>query len=210
MKWRGPIVVLVLLAVGAAAGYGASLASAGQPGADGVPRPVTAQAPEYPLNPPPSIRPDPGIAPLATDLPLRKGHVGSGAFKVTFPVPRGWDETPNSPNETKFHKLDNPSYTYVLRVENVISQRESIERALTRRIADLEEQEEQVEVVSETEDYLHFTYLADGYLRHGLVQWVDMSGGGFAEVEVAATGREVDVPGMQDLVARVVAGLERG
>ena len=37
-----------------------------------------------------------------------------------------------------------------------------------------------------------------------------MSGGGFAEVEVAATGREVDVPGMQDLVARVVAGLERG
>lgn len=203
------MVVLLMLALGAAAGYGASLGAAGQPSASGVPEPVVAQSPAYPLDPEPTVRRDPTIAPLATDLPMRRGSVGSDPFEVTFPVPKGWQATPNSPNETKWNDADNPSYTYVLRVENVMSQRESVARILERRIGDLREQEQGVEVVEQTDDYLHFTYLADGYLRHGLLRWIDMSGAGFAEVEIATTGRAVDVEGMEDLIARVAAGLER-
>lgn len=210
MSWRGAVVLVLLLALGVVGGYAASLALAAQPAASGVAEPVVAESPSVPIDPAPSIRPDPDIAPLATDLPTRRASIGTQLFRIHFPVPKGWRETPNSSIEKKWNVADNPPYTYVLRVEQVDGLHDSIARTIEERIEDLRDQEEGTEILAQDDDSLAYSYLADGHLRFGLLRWVNLTGSPFAEVEVAVTGREVDVPGMEALLDTVSDGMSEG
>ena len=210
MSWRGAVVLVLLLALGVVGGYAASLALASQPAASGVAEPVVAESPSVPIDPAPSIAPDPDIAPLATDLPTRKASIGTQLFRIHFPVPKGWRETPNSSIEKKWNVADNPPYTYVLRVEQVDGLHDSIARTIEERIEDLRDQEEGTEILAQEHDSLAYSYLADGHLRFGLLRWVNLTGSPFAEVEVAVTGREVDVPGMEALLDTVSDGMSEG
>lgn len=60
-----------------------------------------------------------------------------------------------------------------------------------------------------TGDTITFTYVDRLHQREGLVRWLDL-GSGFADVEIAVTGRSVDVPGMGWLLDRVTDGVEKG
>ena len=210
MTWRGAAALALLLVLGAGTGYGAALATSRAAVADGVPTPVAASSPSVPVDSTPSYVPDSADAPLPVDLPMAEGAVGTAPFRHVLPVPRGWVATPNSANETKWtDPATPPSWTYVLRVEQVGSENEAVERMLAERIEDLTLAEDDFEVVARTGDSLTFSYVTDGHLRFGILRWLDVTGSGFAEVEVAVTGREVDLPGMAALVAQVTAGIRR-
>ena len=210
MTTRGLAVLGLLLAIGAAVGFGVSLAIAEHPESSGAAAPVVAQSPSLPVDPVPELLPDPSTAPLEPGLELVQQRVGSGDFRMTLPVPKGWDFFVNSLNEWQWRPPDQPPFGYLLRVEQVLSNRRSIDWTLDRRIDELEEDEDNVEILEQTHDSLHFTFVTSNHLRHGYLTWLDLTGSDNAQVEIAVTGREVDDAGMADLIARVAAGMELG
>lgn len=200
----------MLLALGAGGGFGVSLTVGEHPAGGGAPAPVPAQSPSLPVDPVPELLPDPATAALEPGLDLVRQEVGSGDFRMTLPVPQGWDFSVNSLNEWQWRPQDQPSFGYVLRVEQVLSNRRSIEWTLERRIDELDEDEDNLEVLDQTDDSLHFSYVTSNHLRHGHLTWLDLTGSDNAQVEIAVTGREIDDAGMADLMARVAAGIRLG
>ncbi|GIM67819.1 hypothetical protein Pve01_89720 [Planomonospora venezuelensis] len=199
----------LLLAIGVAAGFGASWALGESSSGSSPAAPVPA-SPSLPVDPVPDILPDPTTPPLATKLPLVRQTVGAGDFRMSVPVPRGWSFSENSLNEWQWRPPDQPDFGYVLRVEQVLSNRRSIEWTLDRRIGELREDEGNVEVLEETRDSLHFSFVTANHLRHGHLRWLDLTGSDNAQVEIAVTGRKVDDPGMVELIARVGSGVRLG
>ena len=210
MTRRGPIVILGLLAVGVAFGFALSMTVAEHPPGTGAASPVAAQSPSLPVDPVPELFPDSKAPRLAPGLDLVRQRVGTGDFRMTLPVPRGWRFSVNSLNEWQWRPPDQPDFGYVLRVEQVLSNRRSIDWTLDRRIDELNEDEENVEVLDQTDDTLHFTFVTSNHLRHGYLRWLDLTGSDNAQVEIAVTGRKVDDPGMADLVDRIAAGMRLG
>jgi hypothetical protein len=210
VRTRGPFVLGLLLVLGTAAGFGISLAVAEHPPGSGAATPVAAQSPSLPVDPVPELLPDPPTVPLAPSLDLVRTSVGTGDFKMSLPVPEGWNFYVNSLNEWQWRPPDQPDFGYVLRVEQVLSNRRSIEWTLDNRIAELDEDEENVEILSQDDGLLHFTFVTSNHLRHGYLTWLDLTGSDNAQVEIAVTGRKVDDEGMADLIARVAAGMRLG
>jgi hypothetical protein len=209
MGWRGPVALVLLIAIGAVGGYAGAWAWQDRPDVSGVAEPVAAASPSVPVDPAPLILPDPEAPTLEPGIPTHEEVVGSGAFAVTAPVPDGWNRTDLGPAEARWGVPDIPLNTYVLRVEQVTSQRESIDDILTDRIEQLDQTSEDLVVVDQTSDSLEFTYLSDGYLRFGFLRWLDLAGSGHADLEIAVTGREQDVKGARALVETVAEGARR-
>lgn len=210
MTWRGTAGLALLLVVGAAAGFGASWAVGEHPAGAGTAVPVPAVSPSLPVDPVPELLPDPDTPALPVGLRLVRQSVGSGGFGMTLPTPKGWSFSENSLNEWQWRPPDQPDFGYVLRVEQVLSNRRSIGWTLDRRIDELEEDETNVRILGRTADSLHFSYVTANHLRHGYLRWKDLTGSDNAQVEIAVTGRKVDDAGMADLIARVGAGIELG
>jgi len=202
-------VLALLLAIGVAAGFATSWALGENPSGSGPAAPVPA-SPSLPVDPVPDLLPDPLTPPLAGGIPLVRQSVGAGDFRMTLPVPEGWSYFENSLNEWQWRPPDQPNFGYVLRVEQVLSNRRSIAWTLDRRLAELREDESNVEVLAQTRDSLHFTFVTANHLRHGYLRWLDLTGSDNAQVEIAVTGRERDDPGMADLIARVGSGVRLG
>ena len=209
MNRRGTAVLALLLAIGVATGFGASWFVGENPAGDGVAAPVPA-SPSLPVDPVPELLPDPPTPPLAEGVPLERQSVGAGDFRMTLPVPKGWSFSENSLNEWQWRPPDQPDFGYVLRVEQVLSNRRSIEWTRDRRIDELREDESNVELLGQTGDSLHFSFVASNHLRHGFLRWLDLTGSDNAQVEIAVTGREDDDKGMADLIARVGSGIRLG
>ena len=199
----------LLLAIGVAAGFATSWTLGENPSGNGSAAPVPA-SPSLPVDPVPELLPDPATPPLAAGLPLVRQSVGAGDFRMTLPVPKGWSYLESSLNEWQWRPPGQPDFGYGLRVEQVLSDRRSIEWTLDRRLAELREDESNVEVIAQTRDSLHFTFVAANHLRHGYLRWLDLTGSDNAQVEIAVTGRKVDDPGMADLIARVGSGVRLG
>lgn len=210
MTRRRAALLALLLAIGAGAGFGASWALGEHPEGARAASPVAAASPSLPVDPVPELLPDPTTAPLAPSLDLVRQSVGAGDFRMTLPVPRGWDFSENSLNEWQWRPPGQPDFGYLLRVEQVLSNRRSIDWTLDRRIDELREDESNLEVLDQTADSLHFSYVTSNHLRHGYLRWVDLTGSDNAQVEIAVTGRAKDDDGMADLIARVGAGVELG
>jgi hypothetical protein len=210
MSWRGLVAVVALLAAGIVGGYAAAAYLQSSPVTTGAPRPVTATNPSVPVDPPAPLREDPPQEAMESDLPLREVSVGTDNYKFVFPAPRGWSRTDTSSNEVKYKKAQNPNNTYILRVEQVVTQHEQIPDILASRIDDLRRDEQQVEIQVRTYDSLEVSYVHDGYRRFGLITWLDITRSGQAEAEIALTGREVDLPGMRDLMPKVIRGINAG
>ena len=204
------MVLGLLLALGVGGGFGASLAVGEHPQGGGSPAPVAAHSPSLPIDPVPELLPDPTTPALAPDLDLVDQQVGSGDFRMTLPVPKGWDFSVNSLNEWQWRPPDQPDFGHVLRVEQVLSNRRSIDWTLDRRIDELDEDEDNLEILDQTDDSLHFSYVTSNHLRHGYLTWLDLTGSDNAQVEIAVTGRSVDDAGMADLIARIAAGIRLG
>jgi hypothetical protein len=209
MGWRGPAALLLMVALGVVGGYAGARALTDDPGSAGAAGPVAAVSPSVPVDPPPLVLRDPQAPTLEPGLPTHEEVVGSGAFAVTVPVPDDWNRTDLGPAEAKWGVPGIPLNTYVLRVEQVTSQRDSVAEILTGRITDLDATTEDLVVVDQTSDSLEFTYLSDGYLRYGFLRWLDLTGSGHADLEIAVTARERDVEGARALVEAVAAGARR-
>ena len=210
MTRRGVAALGLVTALGAVLGFGVSMAVAEHPASGGTPAPVLAQSPSLPVDPVPELLPDPSHPALAPSMALVPQTVGTGDFQMTLPVPEGWDFSVNSLNEWQWRPPDQPDFGYVLRVEQVLSNRRSIEWTRDRRIDELREDESNVELLGQTGDSLHFSFVASNHLRHGFLRWLDLTGSDNAQVEIAVTGREDDDEGMADLIARVGSGIRLG
>lgn len=206
MRWG---VVALLAVFGLAGGYVASAAVGDQPAAAGPAVPVAAASPSVPVDPPPVLVPDPDEPPLENGIRTRPQQVGALGFEVTIPAPARWNRSNSAATEAMWLRPGNPSYTYVVRVEVTTTQHRSLAAMVSGRVDDLLAEEEDVTVLDKGTDSLEFTYVDGGHLRHAFVTWLDLSGSGDAELEVALTGRDVDVPGMRELLATMVAGARR-
>ena len=147
MKWRGPVALVALLAIGAGGGYAASAQSRDGSIGSGVPAPVPAQAPEMPVEAPQPPVPDPTDPPLEPDIAMAPQKVGTGKFEITFPAPVGWSTNANASNEWKWKKPGTSNNTYVMRIEQINSQDITIEDAINIRIERLRAEQDDVVIV---------------------------------------------------------------
>jgi hypothetical protein len=158
------------------------------------------------VDPPPSLRPDPEVAALPVDLQLERQELGALDFTESVLAPRGWLRTDIFSSEATWRVEDHPANTFVLRQEQVSQLHRAPSSLLESRIGELESAVDDFTVVTRDDDTLEFTYVSAGFLRHGLITWVDLGGSDSADLEVAVTGRARDVPGMTVLIERVAAG----
>ena len=209
MEWRGPAVLVALLAIGAGGGYAASAQSRDGSIGSGVPAPVPAQAPEMPVEAPQPPVPDPTDPPLEPDIAMAPQKVGTGKFEITFPAPVGWSTNANASNEWKWKKPGTSNNTYVMRIEQINSQDITIEDAINIRIERLRAEQDDVVIVDRGAETLEYTYRSnEGNARHSFMRWLDLDASGQADVEIVVHGREADVPGTRDLIRRVAEGME--
>jgi hypothetical protein len=209
VEWRGPAVLVVLLAIGVGGGYAASAQSRDGSIGSGVPAPVPAQAPEMPVEAPQPPVPDPTDPPLEPDIAMAPQKVGTGKFEITFPAPVGWSTNANASNEWKWKKPGTSNNTYVMRIEQINSQDITIEDAINIRIERLRAEQDDVVIVDRGAETLEYTYRSnEGNARHSFMRWLDLDSSGQADVEIVVHGREADVPGTRDLIRRVAEGME--
>ncbi|MCF6376012.1 hypothetical protein L2K70_00160 [Nocardioides KLBMP 9356] len=209
MTWRGPVVLVLLLALGAGAGFGASWALGETAVGTGEAAPIVAE-PTLPVDPKPDLLPDPDFPALAPGIELVEQRVGTGDFGLALERPAGWRFTTNSLTEWQWRPPDFQTFGYYMRVEQVISNRRSIAWTLDRRIDELVEDEQSVQIKSQGGGRLHYTYVTNNHLRHGFLTWLDLTGSDNAQVEIAVTGRAADVPGMSELIGRVAESMRLG
>jgi hypothetical protein len=209
VEWRGPAVLVALLAIGAGGGYAASAQSRDGSIGSGVAAPVPAQAPEMPVEAPKPPVPDPTDPPLEPGIAMTPQKVGTGKFEITFPAPVGWSTNANASNEWKFKQPGTSNNTYVMRIEQINSQDITIEDAINIRIERLRDEQDDVVIVDRGAETLEYTYRSnEGNARHSFMRWLDLDASGQADVEIVVHGREVDVPGTSDLIRRVAEGMQ--
>lgn len=207
MSWRGLVAVAALLAAGIVGGFVAGAFLEPDPVTTGAARPVTAADPSVPTIPPAAVEPDSDEDPLPTGLDMTQVSVGTGKNEFIFPAPIGWVRLEPSSNEVKYKVPGNSTNTFVLRVEQVKSQHETIPDIILETKESLEREFEDYDDIAQTHDSLQFSYVYNGFRRFGFITWLDLSRSGQAEAEVALTGREVDVPGMTELNIKVIRGI---
>ncbi|UUZ61317.1 hypothetical protein [Nocardioides sp. B-3] len=212
MSWRGLVAVVTLLAAGIVGGFAIAEVLQSSPVTSGAPRPVTAESPSFPSNPREPLEADPPQEALRSNLPLRDVSVGTDNYKFVFPAPRGWSRLETSSNEVKYKKAGNPTNTYIMRVEQVVSQHEKIPDMVQERVDDLRRDEDRVRIPlgARTYDALEVSYVHDGYRRFALYTGSTSPVPTRAEAEIAVTGREVDLPGMRDLMTKIIRGIREG
>ena len=211
MEWRGPVVLVALLAVGAGGGYAASASTRETTQGTGTAAPVPAVSPSIPvLAAAPYVR-DPDDPPLEPGITMTTDSLGTGAFVITFPAPAGWSRNANASNEWKWKRPGTSNNSYVMRIEQINSQDITIRDAIDIRIARLKAEQEDVFIVDRGADSLEYTYRSnEGNARHSFMRWLDLDLSGQADVEIVVHGRERDVEGAGDLIGRVAAGMRSG
>lgn len=211
MDWRGFTALTALLALGAGAGYGASVVLGPTPSASGVAEPVAASSPSIPVDPATPPVPDPDDPPLRPGIPLTTATMGTGKLTVSYPVPVGWRSNATAVNEAKWKRPGTSNNSYVLRVELIRSRDLTVAAAIEDRLARVTAEQDDVKVVERGADSLEYTYRSDeGTARHTFMRWTDVDDDGQAELEIVVHGRERDVAGTSDLAARVAAGVRIG
>jgi hypothetical protein len=200
---------VALLVTGVVAGYAAASALEPEADARSTSDPVVAVSPSLPVDPRPTLTAQPAVPALDTDLPMAWGALGGGGFRVTYPVPAGWARISSSTNEVKWKKPKNPADTYILRVGRLVSREKTTVEMVEERMDDLRDDKARFTVEERTANSLEFTYVSDGFLRHGFLVWLDVRATGFADVEIAVTGRGIDAPGAEELITRVASGMRQ-
>ncbi len=209
---RGAVVGVVgvaALAGGAVAGVLLSMAQA-EPGSETA-APVPAVSPSIPVDATPGPRPDPNTAALEPGLEYESSLLGANGFEITVRTPVGWKRIPLASDEAKWVVPDNRLNTFQLRIEQVDSQRQSIDVIKAQRIIDLQLVTRDFRLVQETDTGIQVVYVdKTGLTKYGNIRWIanpdpDVDQ---ALVEISATGRERDQPGLVDMITTVAAGIE--
>jgi hypothetical protein len=208
MDWRGPAVLVALLALGTGSGYAASVQARDTSVGAGVPAPVPAEQPELPVEASLPYAQDPDDPRLEPGIPMATQKLGAGKFEITFPAPVGWSTNANATNEWKWKKPGTSNNTYVMRIEQINSQDITIEDAIDIRIERLEREQADVDILDRGADSLEYTYRSnEDNFRHSFMRWLDLDLSGQADVEIVVHGRQEDAPGTRDLIRRVADGM---
>lgn len=203
--------MVALLAAGIVGGFATAAQLESSPPTTGEPKPVVAQDPSYPIDPTQPIKPDPPQPALGMGLPMRTVSVGAPPDRVVFPVPRGWGQAGAAlSNQVKYKVPSNPNNTFILRVEQVTSDHETTAEMVKEKLDQLRADETQVKLSFRSIDQLEVSYVHDSYRRFALYSWIDVRGSGQAEVEIAITGRKKDLPGIRELMTKVIVGMKPG
>lgn len=206
MSWRGLGALLLLAAIGVAAGVAIGVQLRPSVATGGVAVPLPAASPSVPVDPPPSIAPDPALPPMGLGLPTHEERVGDRSFGVVVPVPDGWDKFQLGSAEYRWTPPGNPPHTYSVRVENVFSQRLTIEQIMSGRIADVSPLPG-FELESQNSDTMIFRYVDEtDHERLQMLRWIAPRGSGTAEAEISLVGREADRAGMRDMLDVITNG----
>lgn len=207
MGRRGWLVLAALLVVGLLVGYAGSYAVAPQPASEGVARPVEA-TPSIPADAIIIPVEDPDDPPLATGLELVRDTMGVGRTLTSYPRPKGWNQIVLNTNEVKYRQPGHGDNTFTLRVEDVGSDNRTIDSILRGTVSDVKYDSYSYATQGRTENSIEYTYISrtDRHFRHAFRIWLDLSGSGMAELEIAITGRAIDRPGMAELIQRIARG----
>jgi len=208
MEWRGPAVLVALVAIGVGTGYAASAQTRDTTIGAGTGAPVPAEGPEMPVEAPQPYADDPSDPPLQPDIPMQTARLGSGKFEITFPAPVGWTTNASASNEWKWKKRGTSNNTFVMRIEQIDSQDITIEDAIDIRIERLLDEQDDVKILDRGASTLEYTYRSnENTKRHSFMRWLDLDESGQADVEIVVHGREVDAPGASELLRRVGDGM---
>ena len=208
MEWRGPAVLVALLAIGTATGYAASAQTRDTTIGAGVGAPIPAERPERPVEATQPYAPDPTDPPLQPGIAMRPATLGTGKFEITFPAPVGWTTNASASNEWKWKKRGTSNNTFVMRIEQIDSQDITIEDAIDIRVERLLAEQDDVRIIDRGASTLEYTYRSnENTARHSFMRWLDLDESGQADVEIVVHGRAVDVDGARDLIARVGDGM---
>jgi hypothetical protein len=211
---------MALALLGVAGGFASGRLLEDQPGTIASAAPVPATSPSYPVNEY-DVLPDPGIAPLGTDLPSHIERFRLSDFRLATSVPDGWRRvTLVGGSAWNFSPPSNPLNAYVLRIEIVAGSRSSVSAAKGARLLRLQSAQDdgnlqRLVIEDETDEGFVASYLdphkgPDGAILPGFYQRVTMErwltfGSDTAYADIAVTGRDVDREGMADLLERVAA-----
>jgi hypothetical protein len=207
MSWRGLGAAVLLAVVGVAAGLALGFLQRPSVATGETAAPLSAESPAIPIDPPPSVAPDPATPPaLAPGLPTHEEVVGGRTFGVAVPVPDGWARFDLAAAENRWTLPGNPPTSFSLRVEVVFGERKSVPQIMSLRAEDLDSASD-FTITEQTEDTLVFTYIDEtDHRRLQMLRWVSPRGTGTAEVEVAVVGRLRDEAGLADLLDVVSDG----
>lgn len=174
--------------------------------------PVAAAEPAYPQDREVVVVPDSDYPALEPGLPAARQVVGTSPFAVSLPVPRGWVRSDATAGETRFYPEpygEDIENTYFIRVGLVANQYRTVTAALDDRIGALSTASgiEDFTLESRSFDALVATYVAGGFRRVSMEQYVAPEGSDTAFAYVAVIGRERDRDGLADLLDRLVSGL---
>ncbi len=211
MTWgRGAAITALTLVIGLAAGVLAERELRGQPVAI-APLPIAAESPSVPPSLISAVVPDPTtLPPLSTDLTYQSAVLGAAPFTFTLEVPKGWEAIGLDVAEIRWTPPGDPEDTHSLRVERVVSQRQTSRALVESRIDDLGAALGvfDLQILKKTDNSLTFSYVNTRQRRRvQLINWVSPTGSGLAEVEVSVVGRASDVPGLRKLLKHTSASL---
>ena len=214
MTPRVAAMLLALMLLGGIGGFAIAMATDGD-APTGTAGPVTASDPSVPSTPTPSpveVEPDSDLPPFAGPFVDRtKGFIGAGDQRVRYSIPASLVISPRTANRTYWVPPQNPEGAYSIRVDRLAPENRTTRQLVAERIAALREDDRippnTFEVLDSTDDTLTVTYVLFNHRSVSFIRWITVTDG-TPDVEIAATGRQIDLPGLRDAVALVAATAE--
>lgn len=213
MGFRGIVLVLLLLLAGGAGGWAWADATSGPVVSEATASPVPAADPRLPYTRPEVTRPDPETPPLATQLSFHEERLGTPRRGgVLVPIPDGWVRTSYADKDTAtWRPPDAPAAGgYVVRV-TLLDENRTLQQKVATRPIELQSQQglTDLEVTGTSLDTLKANFILEGYSRYTVIRWVSLDGDGLVDVEIAASGRQIDEAGMESLVVEMAGDVAR-
>lgn len=210
-SWRGIAgLTLALALLGGVAGYGWAASRSDVALSGGTPAPVEAAGPAVPFTHPEKVNPDSDLPPVPTSLGVVTARIGTPRQGgIELPVPAGWQRTDLAGGaQARWSAPGSPDGAYTVRVQ-VVDQPRSLAQAVAERAAalPLDPRVSDVEVLQQSGDTLIASFILSGYRMLQVVRWISFDGAGI-DVEIAASGRLIDQPGLEALVARMATAVQ--
>lgn len=203
-------VLLACVLSGGLAGLGVVALTRHDPVQTDGARPLAAISPSLPTYAPEQPYAADVVFPaLQPGLTYRRAQVGVGPYGWTYDVPTGWVNVVIGPGERKSVPVGSLMGGYSLRTELVLGQRLAPKSLVEQKLDAFRSLFEDVHVLVKSDDMIALSYRdpQSNWLRYNTFRWFADTNG-TAAVEVSVAGRSQDLPGLDDLLARVWASIE--